>query len=363
MNSILGVFGFNNEKENSFYNYFSDKIFNLGKSFGIFSGDEKSDSPEVKKEIEPDGKVKMTVVENGIKKTLQSKKSIKDVKKEDIEKDFEEDFNNYKNQKKEIDVDENKFDNNKWGNYTIGADGIIKKNENNNNNNNNNNNTENDNPTKKTSKSKINKTFLRKNSSNNYKKINQYYDKHQDYYNNYFVNIQLQTVNKIISETNEEKTRKNLDSNTIEDYKKFQNEALEQTNIFRKNHHVPPLKLNNELNDIAIKWAKHLAELGDLEHSDNSYKNDILGENIFMCYGEEVNGKEMVKEWYEENNNYNYKEEYQTGKGHFSQMIWKDSKEVGFGFAIAEDGSYFGVANYFPAGNIMGRFVKNVLPV
>ena len=358
MKNIFSVFGFNNDNVNDFFHYFNTKFYNMGKNFGFFVSKE-NENPKVEKEIESDGKVKMTVVENGVKKTLESKKSIKDVNKEDFEKDLEEDLNYYKNQKKNIYIDENNFNknNNKWGNYTIGKDGIIQKNEDNNKSNNDSNN----NPTKKTSKTKVNKTFLRKNSSNNYSNIKKYYDEHKDY-KNYYV-IGYQAVKDIIFGDTSQKQTKNTDLSNNKDYQKFQNDALELTNLYRKNHHVPPLKLNQELNEIAIKWANHLAEIGDLVHSDNSYRGDILGENIFMCYGEEVNGKEMVKEWYEENNNYNYDEDYQNGKGHFSQMIWKSSKEVGFGFAVAEDGSYYGVANYFPAGNIMGLFKKNVLPV
>ena len=34
--------------------------------------------------------------------------------------------------------------------------------------------------------------------------------------------------------------------------------------------------------------------------------------------------------------------------GHFTQLVWKNSKEVGFGVAKANDGSFYAVANYFP---------------
>lgn len=37
--------------------------------------------------------------------------------------------------------------------------------------------------------------------------------------------------------------------------------------------------------------------------------------------------------------------------GHFTQVVWKGTKEVGFGYA----GGYV-VGSYFPAGNMMGDF-------
>lgn len=41
-------------------------------------------------------------------------------------------------------------------------------------------------------------------------------------------------------------------------------------------------------------------------------------------------------------------------------MVWRSTREVGFGLATAVDGSYFAVATYFPAGNVIGEFQHNV---
>lgn len=45
-------------------------------------------------------------------------------------------------------------------------------------------------------------------------------------------------------------------------------------------------------------------------------------------------------------------------------MVWKNTKKLGVGKAVASDGSSFVVARYFPAGNItnQGHFENNVLP-
>lgn len=42
------------------------------------------------------------------------------------------------------------------------------------------------------------------------------------------------------------------------------------------------------------------------------------------------------------------------------KVIWKASKEVGLGVARAKDGSFYAVANYLPAGNLLGAFSENV---
>ena len=48
--------------------------------------------------------------------------------------------------------------------------------------------------------------------------------------------------------------------------------------------------------------------------------------------------------------------------GHFTQLVWKGSREVGIGRAQSRDGKWFVVANFFPAGNYIGRNAENVLP-
>lgn len=48
--------------------------------------------------------------------------------------------------------------------------------------------------------------------------------------------------------------------------------------------------------------------------------------------------------------------------GHFTQVVWKDSKEFGIGKAITRDGKVIIVGQYKPAGNLMGAFQENVFP-
>jgi hypothetical protein len=48
--------------------------------------------------------------------------------------------------------------------------------------------------------------------------------------------------------------------------------------------------------------------------------------------------------------------------GHFTQMVWKGSKEVGVGKAKTSGGKVIVVASYRPAGNMVGSFRENVAP-
>ena len=145
------------------------------------------------------------------------------------------------------------------------------------------------------------------------------------------------------------------------DYNSFCYEALQTHNHYRKIHHVEPLKLNKDLCKIAENYSKHLANIGYLQHSDNCYHDDALGENLYFCFGMDPTGSLVTKNWYSEIKNYNYNGDWSNGTGHFTQIVWKDTKEVGFGKSKNAKGKTFVVANYYPAGNFLGFFKYNVL--
>ena len=45
---------------------------------------------------------------------------------------------------------------------------------------------------------------------------------------------------------------------------------------------------------------------------------------------------------------------------HFSQLVWRNSKELGIGTAQSKSGNFFLVARYNPPGNIDGQFQDNI---
>ena len=48
--------------------------------------------------------------------------------------------------------------------------------------------------------------------------------------------------------------------------------------------------------------------------------------------------------------------------GHFTQVVWKNSKNLGIAKARSSSGKIIVVANYEPAGNFIGQYVQNVPP-
>ncbi len=88
-----------------------------------------------------------------------------------------------------------------------------------------------------------------------------------------------------------------------------------------------------------------------------------MGQNLAYKSGAEFTAQEVVDNWYSEQNNYNYNHPgFNSGTGHFTQLVWKATTHIGVGRAT-NGNKTFVVANYIPAGNItnQGQFEQNVL--
>lgn len=65
--------------------------------------------------------------------------------------------------------------------------------------------------------------------------------------------------------------------------------------------------------------------------------------------------------WYDEVKAYDYnKPGFSLETGHFTQVVWKNSTKLGFGFAKKDD-YIVGVGLYAPPGNWLDDFKENVL--
>ena len=137
--------------------------------------------------------------------------------------------------------------------------------------------------------------------------------------------------------------------------------VLNHHNKVRADFGIPPLTWNPELSAYAQEWAEYLVKNNKNEMAHRSWLGKNIrdyGENIFWGAPFEYYSPLSASEaWYEEKADYIYQplsESNFHGTGHYSQMIWNTTKEIGVGVAKGTDGSMIVVANYFPAGNIVG---------
>ena len=116
-----------------------------------------------------------------------------------------------------------------------------------------------------------------------------------------------------------------------------------------------PLTWSDDLAVIAQNLANQYDCSGVLYEGYSQY-----GENLAFGCGWE----DCFALWYDEISLYNYSiPMYSPDTGHFTQIVWKDSTEVGCGYKSCPGWwGYYMVCEYNPKGNMLWSFKENVLP-
>jgi uncharacterized protein YkwD len=137
---------------------------------------------------------------------------------------------------------------------------------------------------------------------------------------------------------------------------------FDETNRYRRAHGVPPVKHSAKAEKIAQAWADHMAKQGAMQHSAPDFRENC-GENVFMSTDENADAKQATDNWYNEIKLYKKfgTEDSFAGTGHFTQMVWKDATQVGFGVARNKNGTAV-CATFNPMGNMGGQYGACVLP-
>ncbi|CAI9738089.1 wall PRY3-like isoform X2 [Octopus vulgaris] len=142
--------------------------------------------------------------------------------------------------------------------------------------------------------------------------------------------------------------------------------SLRAHNFYRARHGSSELTLSQMLSDSAKKWAEILSRMKYIHHSSRNIRGIRIGENIAVILSNKpviCSGEEVTAQWYSEVEQYNYEQGGDTSTcGHFSQIVWRSSRQMGIGQASTTDGHSIIVAHYYPAGNISGHYNTNVLP-
>ncbi|ODM90775.1 Golgi-associated plant pathogenesis-related protein 1 [Orchesella cincta] len=144
--------------------------------------------------------------------------------------------------------------------------------------------------------------------------------------------------------------------------------ALIWHNFYRSRHGSPPLRRSANLDVIAQMCAEnYYRPIGEVDHKC-PYRLDKKNYYLYPGTGENGFG---VK--FGDYSNSDYKASVDSAKIlHFSQVLWKDSKEFGFGYTIyydKDEDKYgaLGVFLFYPPGNYysedMSTYHQNVGPV
>ena len=143
----------------------------------------------------------------------------------------------------------------------------------------------------------------------------------------------------------------------------FQSTMVTAHNTYRTKHCVPAVTWNAGLAASAQQWANACK----FQHAQGGG----FGENLFA--GTATTAQGAVDGWYAEISKYNFAAPgWKSGVGHFTQLIWRNTTQIGCAVAACNAGtvfpnskSFFYVCRYSPAGNVTGaeeakNFAANV---
>lgn len=129
---------------------------------------------------------------------------------------------------------------------------------------------------------------------------------------------------------------------------------LSYHNEARASVNVPPLNWSRTLSKHAATWAATLANKGcSLRYSQDS----IYGENLFIGSSDQA-VIDAVESWENEKSDYSgqpLNKSVWSVAGHYTQMVWRNSTELGCAKVVACDDKLIVICNYAPSGNHIGE--------
>ena len=132
-------------------------------------------------------------------------------------------------------------------------------------------------------------------------------------------------------------------------------------NVYRARHGSTPVVWNDTL----AAYAQNYSTFCSSGHSNSLY----YGENL--AYGGYTNPSYYIYLWYNEISNYDYNNPvFGLNTGHFTQVVWDASVQIGCGWVyngcMSELGDSYPnylACEYYPYGNVDGEFASEVPPL
>lgn len=129
-------------------------------------------------------------------------------------------------------------------------------------------------------------------------------------------------------------------------------ELVNKHNIYRQAQGVNDLQWSNELAQDALDWVVIMAKKDKLLHSGLDY-----GENIYSSSAND-NPANVVDRWASEKEFYHgdvLTDENYHLFGHYTQIIWSSTTEIGCATAVSKSGKHYWICLYSSAGNVLGQ--------
>jgi Cysteine-rich secretory protein family len=132
---------------------------------------------------------------------------------------------------------------------------------------------------------------------------------------------------------------------------------LAEHNELRAEIGVPPLRWSDKLAQGATQWARTIAALKRIQYSGAPG----VGENVGVSWADNASLGQLIGIWTKEKALFQpglFPQVSRNGDAyamlHYTQMIWRDTTEVGCGVATSGKSNYL-VCRYTPQGNFIGQ--------
>ena len=117
---------------------------------------------------------------------------------------------------------------------------------------------------------------------------------------------------------------------------------------------VGDMEWSDEVAAYAEQYANQRIDDCAMQHSGGQY-----GQNLAGMSDDSLDAAGAVKMWVDEGQNYDYDSNTcATGEDqclHYTQVVWRDSVQLGCARVVCNTGGTFIICNYNPPGNIVGQ--------
>lgn len=130
----------------------------------------------------------------------------------------------------------------------------------------------------------------------------------------------------------------------------FTSAVLNSTNAYRRDHGAANVTWNDTLARFADDYlTKKVTDKCEFEHSGGPY-----GENLAIGY---PSARSAIEAWGDERERYDFqKATFTEETGHFTQLVWRNTSDVGCGRRLCGTQGWYLVCEYWPRGNVIGEF-------
>ena len=161
-------------------------------------------------------------------------------------------------------------------------------------------------------------------------------------------------INKPIKNDNNKNNHPKENLHKIMDIKDIYKYVYNQHNKIRKQYNFKELILNNDLTILAQKFADNFELIEEANLPIEKYKGENIGIN-YEKFNEDINYIINICDKWIKERELMIKKIYSSKTKHFTQIIWKNTKEIGFGYSKLNNGQNIFVVYYYPAGNIFSE--------